>query len=196
MSSSANRLAIGRLDARRLTECVPGSSGPPGCWPTSSPCWTAPRSASPAWRRRPVRRQPQRAVDRSSCCRSSSTRARRCPRAYCSTASARKALIVSGAALMAGGPAVAGVHRVAARWRSPPARWWGSATRVTFISVLRLVPHWFTPRQVPLVTQLTGICGQLGQVLSALPFLALLDRHRLDRRHTRRWRRSACCRWC
>jgi sugar phosphate permease len=40
--------------------------------------------------------------------------------------------------------------------------------------VLRLVPHWFTPRQVPLVTQLTGICGQLGQVLSAVPFLALL----------------------
>ena len=29
-------------------------------------------------------------------------------------------------------------------------------------------------RQVPLVTQLTGICGQLGQVLSAVPFLAVL----------------------
>ena len=27
---------------------------------------------------------------------------------------------------------------------------------------------------MPLLTQLTGICGQLGQVLSALPFLALL----------------------
>ena len=40
--------------------------------------------------------------------------------------------------------------------------------------MLRLVPHWFTPRQVPLVTQLTGICGQLGQVLSAIPFFALL----------------------
>jgi len=45
---------------------------------------------------------------------------------------------------------------------------------VTFISVLRLVPHWFAPNRVPLVTQLTGICGQLGQVLSAIPFLALL----------------------
>ena len=40
--------------------------------------------------------------------------------------------------------------------------------------MLRLVPHWFAPDQVPLVTQLTGICGQLGQVLSAVPFLALL----------------------
>ena len=50
----------------------------------------------------------------------------------------------------------------------------GLGDAVTFISVLRLVPHWFTPKQVPLVTQLTGICGQLGQVLSAVPFLALL----------------------
>jgi sugar phosphate permease len=39
---------------------------------------------------------------------------------------------------------------------------------------LRLVPHWFPPRRVPLVTQLTGICGQLGQVLSAVPFLAVV----------------------
>jgi MFS family permease len=50
----------------------------------------------------------------------------------------------------------------------------GLGDAVTFISVLRLVPHWFPPRQVPLLTQLTGICGQLGQVLSAVPFLALL----------------------
>ncbi len=50
----------------------------------------------------------------------------------------------------------------------------GLGDAFTFISVLRLVPHWFPPRQVPLLTQLTGICGQLGQVLSALPFLALL----------------------
>ncbi len=50
----------------------------------------------------------------------------------------------------------------------------GLGDAFTFISVLRLVPYWFTERQIPLVTQLTGICGQLGQVLSALPFLALL----------------------
>jgi MFS family permease len=50
----------------------------------------------------------------------------------------------------------------------------GLGDAVTFISVLRLVPHWFKPRQVPLVTQLTGICGQLGQVVSAVPFLGLL----------------------
>jgi MFS family permease len=50
----------------------------------------------------------------------------------------------------------------------------GLGDAFTFISVLRLVPFWFAERQIPLVTQLTGICGQLGQVLSALPFLALL----------------------
>jgi MFS family permease len=50
----------------------------------------------------------------------------------------------------------------------------GLGDAFTFISVLRLVPYWFSERQIPLVTQLTGICGQLGQVLSALPFLALL----------------------
>ncbi|HEX5143551.1 MAG TPA: MFS transporter, partial [Mycobacterium sp.] len=50
----------------------------------------------------------------------------------------------------------------------------GLGDAFTFISVLRLVPHWFDERQIPLVSQLTGISGQLGQVLSAVPFLALL----------------------
>lgn len=50
----------------------------------------------------------------------------------------------------------------------------GPGDAVTFISVLRLVPHWFPAGRVPLLTQLTGISGQLGQVLSAVPFLALL----------------------
>lgn len=46
-----------------------------------------------------------------------------------------------------------------------------------FISAIRLLPNWFPPRRVPLLTQLTGICGQLGQVLSAVPFLAILLHH-------------------
>lgn len=50
----------------------------------------------------------------------------------------------------------------------------GIGDAITFISVLRLVPAWFPPRRVPLVSQLTGICGQIGQVLSAVPFLAIL----------------------
>jgi MFS family permease len=84
-----------------------------------------------------------------------------------------KTLIITGAALMASGqlvlafteslPAAIGARAVL-----------GLGDAFTFISVLRLVPHWFRPRQVPLVTQLTGICGQLGQVLSAVPFFAVL----------------------
>ncbi|HZA08801.1 MFS transporter [Mycobacterium sp.] len=84
-----------------------------------------------------------------------------------------KALIASGAVLMAAGQMTLALTEslpaaIAARAIV------GLGDAVTFISVLRLVPHWFPPRRVPLVTQLTGICGQLGQVLSAVPFLALL----------------------
>lgn len=84
-----------------------------------------------------------------------------------------RALIVAGGAIMAAGQLTLALTEslpaaIAARAIV------GLGDAVTFISVLRLVPHWFTPRQIPLVTQLTGICGQLGQVLSALPFLALL----------------------
>jgi MFS family permease len=84
-----------------------------------------------------------------------------------------KALILSGATIMAVGQLTLAFTEslptaIAARAVV------GLGDAVTFISVLRLVPHWFAPNRVPLVTQLTGICGQLGQVLSAIPFLALL----------------------
>src|SRR6478736_850578 len=84
-----------------------------------------------------------------------------------------KVLIVSGAALMASGQlALAFTESLPVAIAARAVVGLGDA--VTFISVLRLVPHWFAPDHVPLVTQLTGICGQLGQVLSAVPFLALL----------------------
>jgi MFS family permease len=84
-----------------------------------------------------------------------------------------KTLIVCGALVMSAGQLVLALTTslpVAIGARAVV----GLGDAVTFISVLRLVPHWFRPKQVPLVTQLTGICGQLGQVLSAVPFLALL----------------------
>ncbi|MGV0646281.1 MFS transporter [Mycolicibacterium sp. XJ879] len=84
-----------------------------------------------------------------------------------------KTLIIAGATLMASGQfALAFTESLPAAIAARAVLGLGDA--VTFISVLRLVPHWFKPRQVPLVTQLTGICGQLGQVLSAVPFFALL----------------------
>ncbi|WP_018658251.1 MFS transporter [Actinomadura flavalba] len=50
----------------------------------------------------------------------------------------------------------------------------GAGDAMTFISVLNVVTMWFASRQIPLVTQLTGMLGQLGQILSAIPLLALL----------------------
>jgi MFS family permease len=84
-----------------------------------------------------------------------------------------RVLIAGGAGLMASGQLVLALSEslplaIAARAVV------GLGDAFTFISVLRLVPNWFAPNRVPLLTQLTGICGQLGQVLSAVPFLALL----------------------
>ncbi len=51
----------------------------------------------------------------------------------------------------------------------------GAGDAMTFISVLRLVAAWFPPRRVPLLTQLTGILGQFGQIVAAYPLVALLQ---------------------
>lgn len=50
----------------------------------------------------------------------------------------------------------------------------GLGDAATLVSVLRLLPVWFRPRLVPMLTQVSGILGQLGQVISAVPFLAVL----------------------
>lgn len=50
----------------------------------------------------------------------------------------------------------------------------GAGDAMTFNSVIRLIPSWFPGHRVPILTQLTGMFGQLGQVLSAIPFLSLL----------------------
>lgn len=45
----------------------------------------------------------------------------------------------------------------------------GLGDAAVLVSVLRLILVWFRPRIVPMITQLTGIVGQLGQVISAVP---------------------------
>jgi MFS family permease len=50
----------------------------------------------------------------------------------------------------------------------------GAGDAMTFISVLRLVGLWFPGRTVPLVTQMTGILGQLGSIVAAYPLVAFL----------------------
>ncbi|MGH2858634.1 MAG: MFS transporter, partial [Solirubrobacteraceae bacterium] len=51
----------------------------------------------------------------------------------------------------------------------------GAGDAMTFISVLRLIPLWFAPRQAPVLMQMTAIFGQLGQIGAAYPLVALLQ---------------------
>lgn len=50
----------------------------------------------------------------------------------------------------------------------------GAGDAMTFISVLRVVSLWFPGRAVPVMTQLTGLLGQVGQILATYPLVALL----------------------
>ena len=84
-----------------------------------------------------------------------------------------RVMVASGAAVMAVGqatlslatdPAGALVARLLV----------GAGDAMTFVSVLRLIPAWFPPRRTPLMTQLTGQLGQLGQVVSTIPLVAVL----------------------
>src|SRR5215210_7342096 len=50
----------------------------------------------------------------------------------------------------------------------------GAGDAMTFISLLRVIGLWFPGPAVPLITQLTGILGQLGSVTAAYPLVTLL----------------------
>ncbi|MFN8030879.1 MAG: MFS transporter [Dermatophilaceae bacterium] len=50
----------------------------------------------------------------------------------------------------------------------------GAGDAFIFASVIRLLPNWFPPGRVPIVTQLVGLSGQAGQIASAIPFVWLL----------------------
>lgn len=82
-------------------------------------------------------------------------------------------IMVAGAIILGGGQiwlALAGSYPSALAARILIGM--GDAT--AFTSVLRLIPQWFPARRVPLFTQLTGIVGQTGQVISSIPFAMLL----------------------
>lgn len=52
----------------------------------------------------------------------------------------------------------------------------GAGDAMTFISVLRLLAAWYSPRRIPVLSQWVGTLGQTGQLLSALPLsIALRD---------------------
>lgn len=45
----------------------------------------------------------------------------------------------------------------------------GAGDACTFISVMRLLPEWFSLRQLPTLGQMTGLIGQAGQLVSVIP---------------------------
>jgi MFS family permease len=82
-------------------------------------------------------------------------------------------MIATGAAVMAVGQLVmASSHSIALAVLARVLV--GAGDAMTFTSVLRLVALWFAPRRVPLMSQLTGLLGQLGQIAAAYPLVALL----------------------
>lgn len=50
----------------------------------------------------------------------------------------------------------------------------GAGDAAIFPGVLRVIATWFPAQRAPLVVQLTGIIGQLGQIVSVIPLAALL----------------------
>ena len=87
-----------------------------------------------------------------------------------------RVLIAGGPFLIAGGQsllAVAGDVRLALVGRAVV----GAGDAMTFVSILRLLPAWFPARVTPVLTQVTGMLGQLGQLVSVLPFAALVGLH-------------------
>jgi len=52
----------------------------------------------------------------------------------------------------------------------------GAGDAMVFVSVLRLLPMWFSGSRIPMLTQMTGTIGQLGQLISLFPFHAMLVR--------------------
>jgi len=84
-----------------------------------------------------------------------------------------RTLIVCGAVLMAVGQAVLAIAPsigfvIFARVLV------GMGDAATFVSVIRMLPNWFGGRVLPQLSQWVGIIGQLGQIVSAVPFALLL----------------------
>ncbi|MEJ6490402.1 MFS transporter [Leucobacter sp. USCH14] len=50
----------------------------------------------------------------------------------------------------------------------------GAGDACTFISVMRMLPEWFSLRQLPTISQVTGLIGQSGQLVSVVPLAVLV----------------------
>ncbi|WP_430592871.1 MFS transporter [Humidisolicoccus flavus] len=84
-----------------------------------------------------------------------------------------KALIVAGSLLLGIGQTILAFSPEL--WQAVGARMLvGAGDACTFISVIRLLSAWFRGPILPQISQWTGNIGQMGQLLSFVPFAALL----------------------
>ncbi len=51
----------------------------------------------------------------------------------------------------------------------------GVGDACTFISVIRMLPEWFSVRHLPTLGQMTGLIGQTGQLVSVIPLAIFVD---------------------
>jgi MFS family permease len=51
----------------------------------------------------------------------------------------------------------------------------GAGDACVFICVIRLAANWFKPKFLPIVSQVTGLAGQAGQLISVTPLALLVD---------------------
>lgn len=81
-------------------------------------------------------------------------------------------ILIGGALMIAGQVAMATVPEV---WLAILARVLvGAGDACTFISVMRMLPEWFSLRQLPTISQVTGLIGQAGQLVSVVPLAILV----------------------
>ncbi|WP_237241493.1 MFS transporter [Rothia nasimurium] len=50
----------------------------------------------------------------------------------------------------------------------------GSGDACIFVSLIRLISDWFTPKQIPVVNQISANMGQMGQLVAVTPLVALV----------------------
>lgn len=83
-------------------------------------------------------------------------------------------LLVIGAIIMGLGQLILGLTTT--YWVAIAARVLiGAGDATAFLSVMRILPYWFPLHRTPMFTQVTSSLGQLGQFVSAVPFLAMLN---------------------
>ncbi|ROZ63963.1 MFS transporter [Kocuria soli] len=84
-----------------------------------------------------------------------------------------KAMVAGGAILMAAGQVVLALADSLA-WGVVGRVFVGAGDAATFICVLRVIPAWFSFAKAPMIIMLVGTVGNFGQLLSIIPFSAML----------------------